>query len=166
MIVYNPLDQFEFDDQYNWDNWHTDFGLLATVVHPIYFNKQGKPYSTDCTCFVLRDRLGNEHKGFFHENEFMVTAGDAMVIESSGYIPATPHTVRIEPGMPTSIYRVQSVSFFEPYLNYQMRTPTQENFSTIIERNPFNHDYSALNNFQEGCYYKTFLDDLLEFLYQ
>nr|VFK13996.1 MAG: hypothetical protein BECKLFY1418C_GA0070996_100524 [Candidatus Kentron sp. LFY] len=168
LIAYSPLDEFESDieDQYNWDNWHTDFGLMGTVTHPIYFTKQGEIYELDSTAYSLKDRHGQEHEGVFSEDEFMITAGDAMFIESAGYIPATPHTVEISPEIPRNIYRTQSVSFFEPQMNYRMDIPTGESFEEIIERDPSKYDHRGIDEFKDGCYYKEFIDDLLEFLYK
>ena len=96
----------------------------------------------------------------------MITAGDAMFIESAGYIPATPHTVKISPEIPRNIYRAQSVSFFEPQMNYRMDIPTGESFRQIIERDPSKYDHRGIDEFQDGCYFKEFIDDLLGFLYK
>ena len=168
VIVYSPLDECGSgeDDKYNWDNWHTDFGLMATATHPMYLTKEGDIYDLDKTAFYLRDRHGREHEAVFSEDEFMITAGDAMFIESAGYIPATPHTVKIVSGMPDNVCRAQSVSFFEPYLNYKMNIPSQESFRQIINRDPCKYDHRGIDSFKDGCYYKAFLDDLLEFLYK
>nr|VFK38063.1 MAG: hypothetical protein BECKTC1821D_GA0114238_100343 [Candidatus Kentron sp. TC] len=168
LIAYTPLDEFDTDteDQYLWDNWHTDFGLMGTVTHPIYLTRQGEMRQLDETAYVLKDRRGREHRGVFSEDEFMITAGDAMFIESAGYIPATPHTVRISEGMPKDLYRIQSVCFFDPHMNYRMNIPTGESFGEIIERDPSGYDHRVMDDFQGGCYYKEFLDGLLRFLYK
>nr|VFK29064.1 MAG: hypothetical protein BECKMB1821I_GA0114274_100816 [Candidatus Kentron sp. MB]VFK74657.1 MAG: hypothetical protein BECKMB1821H_GA0114242_100816 [Candidatus Kentron sp. MB] len=168
LIGYSPLDEFgkDTEDQYLWDNWHTDFGLMGTVVHPIYLTRQGEKQDLNTTGYVLKDRHGREHPGVFSEDEFMITAGDAMFIESAGYIPATPHTVRISKGMPRDLYRIQSVCFFDPNMSYRMNIPTGESFQEIIQRDPSGYDHRVMDDFKEGCYYKEFIDGLLEFLYK
>nr|VFK66352.1 MAG: hypothetical protein BECKUNK1418G_GA0071005_10893 [Candidatus Kentron sp. UNK]VFK71986.1 MAG: hypothetical protein BECKUNK1418H_GA0071006_10903 [Candidatus Kentron sp. UNK] len=168
LIAYTPLDECETntEDAYNWDNWHTDFGLMGTVTHPIYLTKQGEVHALDSTAYILKDRHGKEHPGVFSEDEFMITTGDAMFIESAGYIPATPHTVKLSAGMPRDLHRIQSVCFFEPHLNYRMNIPTGESFEEIIERDPCKYEHRGMDNFKDGCYYKEFLDELMGFLYK
>lgn len=168
LISYLPLEQFSLnkEDAHNWDNWHTDFGLLATATYPLYFDRNGDIYDLAESCFSLRDRLGHEHKMSFYPDEFIITSSDAMFIESAGYLPATPHTVKIKKGMPRDIYRCQSVSFFEPHLNYVMDIPSQESFQQIIDRDPTKYDHRGIDHFTPGCLYKTFIDELLEFLYK
>lgn len=168
LIAYTPLEEFTLneEDKYNWDNWHTDFGLLAAATHPIYLTKNGEIYNLKDSCLALKDRNGNEHELEFSEDEFLVTTSDAMFIESAGYIPATPHTVKIKKCLPKNIYRCQSVSFFEPHLDYIMDIPTNESYDKIIERDPTKYNHRAVEQFKNGCLYKEFIDELLEFLYK
>lgn len=168
LITYTPLDEFELqeEDRYNWDNWHTDFGLFATALHPIYLTKEGEIFNLGATCLYIRDRYGNEHELNFAEDEFAITTSDAMFIESAGYIPATPHTVKVKKEMPRNLYRCQAVSFFEPNLDYKMDIPTKESFREIIERDPMKYDHRGVDDFKQGMIYKEFIDELLQFLYK
>nr|VFK66354.1 MAG: hypothetical protein BECKUNK1418G_GA0071005_10895 [Candidatus Kentron sp. UNK]VFK71988.1 MAG: hypothetical protein BECKUNK1418H_GA0071006_10905 [Candidatus Kentron sp. UNK] len=168
LIVYKPLDEFQTnaEDEYNWENWHVDHCLMTAVTHPIYLTRQGERYELDSTALLLKDRRGQEHEGVFSEDEFILTTGNPMFVESAGYIPATPHTVKLSRGMPKDIYRIQSAYFFEPDMNYRMNIPTGESFEEILARDPTRHSHRESDFFEEGCYYKEFLDEIGKFIYK
>nr|VFK66355.1 MAG: Isopenicillin N synthase [Candidatus Kentron sp. UNK]VFK71990.1 MAG: Isopenicillin N synthase [Candidatus Kentron sp. UNK] len=165
LMVYTPLERFDSNEQgeYDWENWHIDLGLMTIVAHPIYLTEKGEKYDLDSTAFLLKDRHGKEHRGIFSEDEFMITAGEAMLIESAGYIPATPHTVKPLPETPKDVYRVQAINFFHPEMNYRMNIPTRESLEEIIERDPCKHGHGQIDSFKEGCYYTEFIDSQIEY---
>lgn len=167
LIAYRPLEEFasQMSDPYSWDNWHTDFGLFTTVAHPIYLSRTGEVYNTDETCFVLKDRNNIEHTTAFSQNEFLIIAGDAIFHESGGYIPATPHTVRVDGDLPANLYRIQSVSFFEPNLNYELHNPSQDSVEKLLERGGTEYAFEVMKEIGSMKFYKDFLDKSLESLY-
>nr|VFJ52508.1 MAG: hypothetical protein BECKFM1743C_GA0114222_101098 [Candidatus Kentron sp. FM]VFJ58361.1 MAG: hypothetical protein BECKFM1743A_GA0114220_102134 [Candidatus Kentron sp. FM]VFK09419.1 MAG: hypothetical protein BECKFM1743B_GA0114221_101048 [Candidatus Kentron sp. FM] len=167
LLTYFPLDEFETDaeDRDIWENWHIDHGLMTTLSHPIYFTKQGEMYEMDNTALALKDRHGREHQAVFSQDEFMIIMASAMFIESAGYIPGTPHTVRISGEMPMDLYRVQAVSFFEPDWNHRMTIPTGESFEEIVERDPCKYEYRDTNFYRDGCYFKEFHDEIAKSVY-
>ena len=47
-----------------------------------------------------------------------------------------------------------------------MDIPTNESYDKIIERDPTKYNHRAVEQFKNGCLYKEFIDELLEFLYK
>lgn len=113
-IVYTPLEDCASteSDQHEWDNWHTDFGLMASVLHPMYFTKTGDVFKLADSCFAIKDRRGIEYEVNLADDEFMITTGESMFIESAGYVSSVPHTVKVRKDVPRNIFRSQSVAFF------------------------------------------------------
>nr|VFK25455.1 MAG: hypothetical protein BECKMB1821G_GA0114241_101357 [Candidatus Kentron sp. MB]VFK29067.1 MAG: hypothetical protein BECKMB1821I_GA0114274_100818 [Candidatus Kentron sp. MB]VFK74659.1 MAG: hypothetical protein BECKMB1821H_GA0114242_100818 [Candidatus Kentron sp. MB] len=167
LLMYFPLDGFETgaEDRYIWENWHIDHGLMTTLSHPIYFTRQGEMCDLDNTALALKDRYGREHQAVFSQDEFMIITASAMFIESAGYIPGTPHTVKISEGMPMDLYRIQAVSFFEPDWNHRMTIPTGESFQEIVERDPCKYEYRDTEFYRDGCYFKEFHEEIAKSVY-
>nr|VFK38972.1 MAG: hypothetical protein BECKTC1821E_GA0114239_100362 [Candidatus Kentron sp. TC] len=167
LLMYFPLDGFETgtEDQYIWENWHIDHGLMTTISHPIYFTRQGEIHELDNTALALKDRHGREHQAVFSQDEFLIITASAMFIESAGYIPATPHAVKIPDEAPKNLYRVQAVSFFEPDLNHRMIIPTGESFQEIVARDPCGFEYRDTDFYRDGCYFKEFHDEIAKSVY-
>nr|VFJ92944.1 MAG: hypothetical protein BECKLFY1418A_GA0070994_102723 [Candidatus Kentron sp. LFY] len=162
LLVYSPLDELgpNAEDKDIWEHWHLDQCLITTIAHPIYFTKQGEIVELDNTALAIKDRHGREHQVVFSQDEFIAISGCSMFIESAGYIPGTPHVVRISEEIPNDLYRVQSVLFLEPDFNYRMNIPTGESLEEIIERDPCRYEYRETDFFRQDCYYKEFLDEV------
>ncbi|MCB9743340.1 MAG: hypothetical protein H6740_12125 [Alphaproteobacteria bacterium] len=137
--------------------------VLGLLPH---LDRAGRVRELDCTAYALRDRRGQEHQVVFSEDEFIITSGDALVIESAGYVPATPHTVRIPSELPKDVRRLQSVSFIDPLFEHRMHIPTGESFAEIIARDPGRYAHRAVDTFEDGCYFRDFYEELLRFLYK
>jgi len=167
LLAYFPLDEFETDteDLHVWENWHIDYGLMTTLAHPLYFTREGENYELDNTALALKDRHGQEHRAIFSQDEFIIITASALFIESAGYVPGTPHTVKVSEGMPTDLYRIQTVSFFEPDMNHRMTIPTGESFEEIVERDPRKYEYRDTDFYEEGCYFKEFNDEISKTVY-
>nr|VFK54517.1 MAG: hypothetical protein BECKTC1821F_GA0114240_100559 [Candidatus Kentron sp. TC] len=119
----------------------------------------------DNTALALKDRHGWEHQAVFSQDEFLIITASAMFIESAGYIPATPHAVKIPDEAPKNLYRVQAVSFFEPDLNHRMIIPTGESFQEIVARDPCGFEYRDTDFYRDGCYFKEFHDEIAKSVY-
>lgn len=163
MIVYEPLDNFNIDVA-NWDHWHTDFGILTSVTHPLYFDKLGKPVELPYSSFWIKNRYGEEFECKYDKNDLLVQIADSAFILTGGFVPTTPHSVKANINCPRDLYRVNLVTFFENNYNYKMKIPTNETFKEIIEKDPLKYYYRHVDSFKNGIDYKEFTDLSLKYL--
>lgn len=165
MIVYEPLEKFNIDVQ-NWDHWHTDFGILTSVTHPLYFDKNNNPVELPYSSFWVKNRYGKEFECKYDSDELLVQIADSAFVLTAGFIPTTPHSVKANNNCPKDLYRVNLVTFFETNYNYEMKIPTNETFKEIIEKDPLKYYYRHIDSFKNGIDYKEFTDLSLKYLLQ
>lgn len=160
LINYFPPENFaSYMNNRTWDGWHTDYGYITAITHPMFFNKKAERTKIQFTCLQVMDRAGNSHEVKIEENDLLLITSNASLIFSGGLIPATPHVVKLEEEMPLNLSRVTMATFFQPNPDYIMNIPNGKSFEEIHKGTHYMNEY-----FENGITYQSYSDKLLDFL--
>ena len=147
------------DDARTWDGWHTDYGLLTALTHPVYWDVDGERINCPRTSLWVKDRAGTASEVTMPEDCLLVLPSNAMMILSGGLIPTTAHQVVAGEGVPRSAHRTTLASFFQPQPGFPMAIPGGLSLADIKAGSFHMSDF-----FETGLTFGTYSDRLLDYL--
>jgi isopenicillin N synthase-like dioxygenase len=159
LITYFPIENFKDGENKVWDGWHTDYGFITSLTHPIYFNKYKEEQSCNYSCLGVKDRSGAIIDLNYEDDELVLFLSNSFLIISAGLLPATPHIVKIDENIPTSFYRSTLATFFDPEYGYKLLIPNNLSFDDISKGT-----FHVNKQFDNGTTYEKYSNKLLDYL--
>ena len=162
-VVYQPISKYEnLDPNINcWDDWHTDFSLFTNITHPVYITENGNIINGD-TCLIIRNRQEKELEVISEPDDLICFMGDTIYMLSGGAIKCTPHIVQHNNKMRKDVYRLNFVSFYEPYNTQKIEIPGKMTFDKLLENDKVNWSLRTSDNFTQGMTYGEYTNQAKE----
>lgn len=160
LIDYHPVENYRKDgNDVIWDGWHTDYGLITALTHPIYWNEACTRVVCPKTCLWIKDRKGRQHEISISENDLVLIPSNAFLFLSGGLIPPTAHLIKLNQGIPKNLYRTTMATFFQPQPNYCLSIPSGLTFDEIKK-----DTFHMADFFEDNISFGAYSDRLLDYL--